>query len=145
MTAAHMHRSVRRMWVLHRTSRFCATPILELQDACAMHDKNCCPLVVCCCCCCCCRCCIFRFGPQVEALLDRCHGGPPLVSWVVSQLEGLGYRSWAHRVVSSAGFGVPNRRRRIFILASMHGDARDVLLGQVGFGRAEGSLASVLH
>jgi hypothetical protein len=29
------------------------------------------------------------------------------------------------------GFGVPNRRRRIFILASMHGDARDVLLGQV--------------
>lgn len=30
-----------------------------------------------------------------------------------------------------AGFGVPNRRRRIFILASMHGDARDVLLGQV--------------
>lgn len=33
-----------------------------------------------------------------------------------------------------AGFGVPNRRRRIFILASMHGDARDVLLGQVGAG-----------
>jgi predicted CxxxxCH...CXXCH cytochrome family protein len=42
---------------------------------------------------------------QVEALLDRCHGGPPLVSWVVAQLEGLGYRSWAHRVVSSAGEG----------------------------------------
>jgi hypothetical protein len=29
------------------------------------------------------------------------------------------------------GFGVPNRRKRIFILASMHGDARDVLLSQV--------------
>jgi hypothetical protein len=26
---------------------------------------------------------------------------------------------------------VPNRRKRTFILASMHGDARDVLLGQV--------------
>jgi hypothetical protein len=25
------------------------------------------------------------------------------VSWVVRQLEGLGYSSWAHRVVSSAG------------------------------------------
>ena len=30
-----------------------------------------------------------------------------------------------------AGFGVPNRRKRVFILASMHGDARDVLLSQV--------------
>ena len=28
-------------------------------------------------------------------------------------------------------FGVPNRRRRVFLLASMHGDARDVLLAQV--------------
>jgi site-specific DNA-cytosine methylase len=27
---------------------------------------------------------------------------------------------------------VPNRRRRVFIVASMHGDARDVLLAQVG-------------
>jgi len=40
---------------------------------------------------------------QVEALLDRVHGGPPLVSWVVEQLEQLGYNSWAHRVISSAG------------------------------------------
>ncbi|WIA22484.1 hypothetical protein OEZ85_004780 [Tetradesmus obliquus] len=80
---------------------------------------------------------------NVEALLDRCHGGPPLVSWVVGQLEALGYSSWAHRVVSSAGFGVPNRRRRIFILASMHGDARDVLLGQ-GLQRCMGSCLSAV-
>ncbi|KAF6259619.1 S-adenosyl-L-methionine-dependent methyltransferase [Scenedesmus sp. NREL 46B-D3] len=80
---------------------------------------------------------------NVEALLDRCHGGPPLVCWVVQQLEGLGYRSWAHRVVSSAGFGVPNRRRRIFILASMHGDSRDVLLGQ-GLQRCMGSCLSAV-
>ena len=31
-----------------------------------------------------------------------------------------------------AGFGLPNRRKRVFVLASLHGDARDVLLSQVG-------------
>ncbi len=30
-----------------------------------------------------------------------------------------------------AGFGLPNRRKRVFVLASLHGDARDVLLSQV--------------
>lgn len=30
-----------------------------------------------------------------------------------------------------AGFGIPHSRRRVFILASYHGDARDVLLTQV--------------
>ena len=29
------------------------------------------------------------------------------------------------------GFGLPNRRKRVFVLASLHGDARDVLLSQV--------------
>lgn len=33
--------------------------------------------------------------------------------------------------VFAAGFGVPNRRKRVFVLASLHGDARDVLLSQV--------------
>lgn len=33
-----------------------------------------------------------------------------------------------------AGFGLPNRRKRVFVLASLHGDARDVLLSQVRFG-----------
>ena len=32
---------------------------------------------------------------------------------------------------SSAGFGAPNRRKRVFLVASLHGDARDVLLSQV--------------
>lgn len=40
---------------------------------------------------------------QVEALLDRAHGGPPPVSWVVQQLEQLGFNSWAHRIICSAG------------------------------------------
>lgn len=52
---------------------------------------------------------------------------PPAVSHVVAELESLGYR-WAHRVVGLTGFGVPQRRRRVFILASTHGDPRDPLL-----------------
>jgi hypothetical protein len=31
---------------------------------------------------------------------------------------------------------VPNRRRRVFLVASLHGDARDVLLSQVSEGGA---------
>jgi len=50
-------------------------------------------------------------------------------------------------LVYCSGFGVPNRRRRIFIVASMHGDARDVLLGQVspggGGGRGGGGVPGV--
>lgn len=36
-----------------------------------------------------------------------------------------------HYLLLAAGFGVPNRRKRVFVLASLHGDARDVLLSQV--------------
>ena len=46
---------------------------------------------------------------------------------IVSRLEGLGYR-WASRVVDSRAFGLPQRRRRVFIVASLEGDPRDVLL-----------------
>ena len=52
---------------------------------------------------------------------------PPAVSHVVAELEALGYR-WAHRVVGLTSFGLPQRRRRVFILASTHGDPRDPLL-----------------
>ncbi|KAL0049698.1 hypothetical protein WJX82_007869 [Trebouxia sp. C0006] len=67
---------------------------------------------------------------NVEALLDRTGGQTPLIDYVATQFESLGYHSWAHRVISSAGFGLPNRRKRVFVLASLHGDARDVLLSQ---------------
>lgn len=40
---------------------------------------------------------------QVEALLDRTGGQAPMIGYVVGQFEALGYHSWAHRVVSSAG------------------------------------------
>ena len=46
---------------------------------------------------------------------------------VVSRLERLGYR-WASRVVDSRAFGLPQRRRRVYIVASLDGDPRDVLL-----------------
>jgi site-specific DNA-cytosine methylase len=53
----------------------------------------------------------------------------PAIDYVVSELENLGYR-WAYRVVNLASFGLPHQRRRVFIVASLHGDPRDVLLSQ---------------
>ena len=46
---------------------------------------------------------------------------------ILSRLEALGYR-WAYRVVDSRAFGLAQRRRRVFIVASNAGDPRDVLL-----------------
>ena len=46
---------------------------------------------------------------------------------ILSRLENLGYR-WAYRVVDSRAFGLAQRRRRVFIVASNVGDPRGVLL-----------------
>ena len=46
---------------------------------------------------------------------------------VVGQLETLGYR-WAYRVVDAMAFGLPQRRRRVFLVASSVGNPADVLL-----------------
>eukprot|EP00210_Caulerpa_lentillifera_P001820 g1750.t1 len=83
---------------------------------------------------------------NVEALLDRGVNGVPYVKSIADTFEAIGYSSWAHRVICSAGkhlchllnqapnqnlgFGIPNRRSRVFFLASLYGDARDVLLAQ---------------
>lgn len=45
---------------------------------------------------------------------------------VLSELERLDYK-WAYRVVNSRAFGVPQRRERVYILASRHHDPRNVL------------------
>lgn len=45
---------------------------------------------------------------------------------IIAALEDLGYR-WAYRVVDSRSFGVPQRRRRVYLLASQHDDPRRVL------------------
>ncbi len=45
---------------------------------------------------------------------------------IVCALEELGYR-WAYRVVDARSFGVPQRRRRVFLVASLEEDPRRVL------------------
>ena len=39
---------------------------------------------------------------NVEGLLDRIEARPPVIEYVVRQLEEMGY-SWAHRIVDTAG------------------------------------------
>ena len=46
---------------------------------------------------------------------------------IVSALEELGYK-WAYRVMNSRAFGLPQRRERVYLLASLDGDPRDILL-----------------
>lgn len=48
------------------------------------------------------------------------------VEYVLSGLENLGY-SWAYRIVDSRSFGVPQRRQRVFILASKVRNPCDIL------------------
>ncbi|UXS30651.1 DNA (cytosine-5-)-methyltransferase [Agrobacterium tumefaciens] len=48
---------------------------------------------------------------------------------VVEGLEQLGY-SWAYRLLDTESFGLPQRRRRVFILASLNHDPRNVLLSE---------------
>lgn len=45
---------------------------------------------------------------------------------LLASFEALGYR-WAYRVVDSQAFGVPQRRERVFILASQNEDPRPIL------------------
>lgn len=53
-------------------------------------------------------------------------GGGRAVDLIFSELERLGYK-WAYRVVNSRAFGVPQRRERVYILASRNHDPRNVL------------------
>jgi len=51
------------------------------------------------------------------------------MAYLVAELELLGYR-WAYRVVDSRFTGVPQRRRRVILLASTTEDPRAVLFGE---------------
>jgi DNA (cytosine-5)-methyltransferase 1 len=56
---------------------------------------------------------------------------------IVSELEALGYH-WAYRVVDSRAFGVPQRRERVYLLASRDHDPRSVLFAdEAGAPKAE--------
>jgi DNA (cytosine-5)-methyltransferase 1 len=48
--------------------------------------------------------------------------------YLVDQLEDLGF-TWAYRIVDSRAFGIPQRRKRVLLLASRTEDPRSVLLG----------------
>src|SRR5579859_621310 len=77
----------------------------------------------------------FDFGPRTEVEWVILENVPYMlelddgtgIKVVTQYLEHLGYR-WAYRVVDSAHFGVPQRRLRVFIVASLHYDPREVLL-----------------
>ena len=49
------------------------------------------------------------------------------IALVLKRLEDLGYK-WAYRVVDARSFGIAQRRRRVFIVASIEEDPRAVLL-----------------
>jgi DNA (cytosine-5)-methyltransferase 1 len=51
------------------------------------------------------------------------------MSVITESLERLGY-AWAYRVIDSRSFGIPHRRRRVFLVASRSDDPRSVLFGQ---------------
>ena len=46
---------------------------------------------------------------------------------IVGEFEELGYR-WAYRVIDSRAFGLPQRRQRVFLVASTEIDPANVLL-----------------
>ena len=47
--------------------------------------------------------------------------------YLVRKLESLGY-SWAYRTIDSHAFGLPQRRKRVFLLASLVSDPRPIVL-----------------
>jgi DNA (cytosine-5)-methyltransferase 1 len=48
------------------------------------------------------------------------------MNWLVGRFEQLGYK-WAYRVLDSMGFGLPQRRRRVYFIASRETDPRTIL------------------
>ncbi|MFT3871722.1 MAG: DNA cytosine methyltransferase [Nocardioides sp.] len=61
------------------------------------------------------------------------------MAYLVREIEALGYR-WAYRVVDSRFTGVPQRRRRVILLASATEDPRRVLFADDAGARPEADL-----
>jgi DNA (cytosine-5)-methyltransferase 1 len=53
--------------------------------------------------------------------------GGKAIRVIIDKLEEIGY-SWAYRVVDSYGFGLAQRRERVFLLASLDRNPADVIL-----------------
>ncbi|WP_235939437.1 DNA cytosine methyltransferase [Occultella kanbiaonis] len=60
--------------------------------------------------------------------------------YLVGEIEALGYR-WAYRVVDSRFTGVPQRRRRVILIASVDLDPREVLFADDAGERSPDELA----
>jgi DNA (cytosine-5)-methyltransferase 1 len=58
--------------------------------------------------------------------------GGKAMQWLVERFEEAKYR-WAYRVLDTAGFGLPQRRRRVYFVASQTLDPAEVLFGEQGF------------
>ncbi|MGZ8286873.1 MAG: DNA cytosine methyltransferase [Allosphingosinicella sp.] len=71
----------------------------------------------------------------------RLHQGQA-IRYVVSELEARGYR-WAYRVLDSRAFGLPQRRRRIFVCGTTDRDPWSVLFD--GLPEAEKPPVDQLH
>jgi DNA (cytosine-5)-methyltransferase 1 len=67
----------------------------------------------------------FVLLENVPFMLQLARGSA--LEYIVDEFERLGYR-WAYRVVDSRAFGLPQRRQRVFLLASLDEDPRRVLL-----------------
>lgn len=61
---------------------------------------------------------------NVYFMLHLGHG--KAMDWLLEQFEELGYQ-WAYRVLDTSGFGLPHRRRRVYLVASKALDPRSVL------------------
>jgi DNA (cytosine-5)-methyltransferase 1 len=64
---------------------------------------------------------------------------------IISELELLKYR-WAYRVVDTYSFGLPQRRERVFIVASTEGDPETVLMADDSpLTRPETAIGRIAH
>ncbi len=72
------------------------------------------------------------------------HGGSAMRA-IVDKLESLNYK-WAYRVVDTYSFGLPQRRERVFLVASLNAHPEDVLLADDNpLSRPETDLSRLAH
>lgn len=63
---------------------------------------------------------------------------------IIGELERLGYR-WAYRVVDTLAFGLPQRRKRVFLLASRQGDPKEVLFADEAMAPGTSAASNPAH
>ena len=74
----------------------------------------------------------------IENVTNMLHlNGGETIKTIIEELEGVGYK-WAYRTINSMSF-VPQYRKRVFIVASLHNDPRNVLLS----GNAENAFKAI--